>query len=239
MYATTLRTSDAFAIEDWDDAPQETAAPAPSLTHSSYDQAKRPNFVAIAILVVIHIGLLAMFTNMSGWHRHHRHDKRLSVEVVPVDIAPPPAPPKKLVETPIVAPTPVIQTVAPPPPIVAAPIAPPAPAAPVAAPAPPSPMIADKGGPVSIGRLSPMPGNPPLKYPTSSRMKHEEGVVRLRIVVGTSGSIEDISIAQSSGFDSLDKAAMEVVRRWRFFPPTRDGQPVTGVGIFPASFKLN
>jgi protein TonB len=95
-----------------------------------------------------------------------------------------------------------------------------------------------EAGPVSMGKLSALPGNPPLKYPASARMRHQEGVVRLRILVATDGHVADIGIAQSSGFEILDKAALEVVRRWRFQPPTRDGQPVEGIGIFPAAFRL-
>ena len=115
-------------------------------------------------------------------------------------------------------------------------------------PAPPAPPVVKAvavaetaqvgSAPVAIGRLSVAPGNPPLKYPIPARMRHEQGVVRLLILVDVDGRVADISLAQSSGFDALDKAAIETVRRWRFVAPTRDGIPVQGIGIFPATFKL-
>lgn len=170
--------------------------------------------------------------------------KHLSVQLVPVEIAPPPPPsaaptPKqRAIETPVVAPPPIVQVPAPPPQVTVTPIAPPVQPVAVAVPSvvdAPSPA---PPAPVAISRLSPLPGNPPLKYPAAARMKRHEGVVRLRILVAADGSVADIAIAQSSGFDSLDNAAVEVIRRWRFRAPTRDGVPQEGIGIFPASFKL-
>jgi protein TonB len=200
--------------------------------------------VAIAILAIVHLALFGALVNLGFGHHHRNRHGPLVAEIVPVDIAPPPPPkasepkPKTIVKSPVVAPAPVVQTNVAPPPVVVAP-APQLPAPPAVSAAPSIAAPIASSGPVSIGKLAPMPGNPPLKYPVSARMRHEEGVVRLRIVVGTAGNVEDISVIESSGVDSLDKAAMDVVRRWRFFPPTRDGAAVTGVGIFPAVFKLS
>jgi periplasmic protein TonB len=176
--------------------------------------------------------------------------KPISLEIIPLEItplppaAPPPPSQKQVVQAPIVAPPPIVRTDTPPPAVTISPVpqpSPPVPAAPTTVPAAAAAPIAApvvETGPVSLGKLSALPGNPPLKYPPSARMRHQEGVVRLRILVSTDGHVADIAIAQSSGFEVLDKAALEVVRRWRFQPPTRDGQPVEGIGIFPAAFRL-
>ncbi|WP_294394112.1 energy transducer TonB [uncultured Sphingomonas sp.] len=203
------------------------------------------NWAAIAGIAAAHVALLAGLV-LFDVLPIPTHAKPLRIELVPVEIAPPPPPPasspqpQRVAATPIVAPPAIVQVPTPPSPVEVSPA--PLPVAPTvvhaAAPGPetaPSPTPP----PMEIGTLSAMPGNPPLKYPAAARMRRQEGVVRLRLLVGTDGRVADISLAQSSGSDLLDKAAMEVVRRWRFHPPTRDGAAVEGVGIFPATFKLS
>jgi periplasmic protein TonB len=248
MYAATLTTDQAFDASDWEET--RPTATRPTLVGGyergeGYGARRRLNPIAIAVMVIVHVALLAALLQM-GFHRHLRRTPQ-KLEIVSIQLAPvPPAqavrPPEhqqqKVVQTPIVAETPIVQSVSAPPPVMVSPSPQPTVPAPAASAAPVAAPVAVQSGPVAIGKLSPMAGNPPLKYPMSSRMKREQGVVRLRIIVGTNGSIDDITIAESSGFDSLDKAAIDVVRKWRFYPPTRDGVPVQGVGIFPAAFKL-
>jgi protein TonB len=54
----------------------------------------------------------------------------------------------------------------------------------------------------------------------------EQGTVRLDVHVGTDGGVIDVQVRQSSGSPSLDRAATDAVRKWRFKPATVDGQPV-------------
>jgi protein TonB len=49
----------------------------------------------------------------------------------------------------------------------------------------------------------------------------EEGTVTLGLLVGTDGRVVEISIANSSGFARLDKAALDAVRKWRWTPMMR------------------
>ena len=51
------------------------------------------------------------------------------------------------------------------------------------------------------------------------------GAVVCRITVGVNGDVVDVAVAESSGHDLLDDAALGAVRRWRYLPGTRDGLP--------------
>jgi periplasmic protein TonB len=219
-------------------------APAePPVEPCTFHQSSRLNGPCIAAIVALHVALFAVLASLNVIPVK-RSAERLSIQIVPIEIAPPPAaaPPeqpqtKVAVQTPIVAPPPIVAVPSAPPTVAVAPAPPPqAPTvvAPTAPAGPPSPTP----GPVTIGKLAQMPGNPPLTYPAAAKLRHQQGVVRLRILVGTDGRVTDIAIAQSSGFDTLDEAALAVIRRWKFQPATRDGVAVEGVGIFPAVFKL-
>ncbi|MBC7712560.1 MAG: energy transducer TonB [Rhizobacter sp.] len=53
-------------------------------------------------------------------------------------------------------------------------------------------------------------------YPRIAQVRGLQGNVRLRIKVSEEGMPEDTTILQSSGHDVLDRAALEVIPRWRF-----------------------
>jgi len=48
----------------------------------------------------------------------------------------------------------------------------------------------------------------------------------VRFTVGPNGNAIKVEIAQSSGSDELDRAALDAAKQWRFKPATRDGEPV-------------
>ena len=67
--------------------------------------------------------------------------------------------------------------------------------------------------------------NPPPVYPSVARRREQQGTVTVRVLVGADGAVERAEVAESSGFDSLDDAALETVRsRWRFVPARHDGR---------------
>jgi protein TonB len=72
---------------------------------------------------------------------------------------------------------------------------------------------------------------PPL-YPLVSRRKGEEGDVLLRAVLYDSGAVMDVFIEISSGHASLDKTAVEAVKRWTFSPEAPEEV------LVPVSFRL-
>ncbi|MDU4962533.1 MAG: energy transducer TonB, partial [Sporomusaceae bacterium] len=66
------------------------------------------------------------------------------------------------------------------------------------------------------------------RYPEQARQNGIEGTVDLRIQILTSGRPGTISVKKSSGDASLDAAAVESVRKWRFVPAkdSVSGRPV-------------
>lgn len=60
--------------------------------------------------------------------------------------------------------------------------------------------------------------NPAPIYPLIARQRGWEGVVILSVVVNESGKPTRVTVRQSSGFDVLDEAAVEAVKRWIFSP---------------------
>ena len=154
----------------------------------------------------------------------------------PVPAPPRPAPPK-----PALAPSPMPAAIADPTPAPAAPVGvlEPQPAAkPVEAPvaaapaAPPGPAIVQPSSDAS--HLN----NPKPVYPAVSKRLGEQGKVMLRVLIGTDGVPQKIEVKQSSGFDRLDRQAVDTVSRWRFMPGTRNGVPEAMWYLQPINFVL-
>lgn len=68
--------------------------------------------------------------------------------------------------------------------------------------------------------------NQPPTYPVEAARQHAQGTVTLLIHVSAQGRPQDVVIASSSGAASLDHAARNAVRRWRFTPAQNQGMPV-------------
>ncbi|NGM22330.1 energy transducer TonB [Roseomonas stagni] len=99
------------------------------------------------------------------------------------------------------------------------------------------------GGAQALGAVTaprPLAGaaNPPPEYPYASRLRGEQGRVRLRVQVDQNGRVMEVAVDQSAGFQALDQAALRAVRNWRFQPAARDGQPVVAVAAVDISFRL-
>lgn len=80
--------------------------------------------------------------------------------------------------------------------------------------------------------------NPAPDYPAASRAMGEQGRVLLRVLVSAAGDAVEVHLRTSSGFDRLDSAAMEAVRRWRFLPARQGEQAVSASVIVPIVFSL-
>jgi protein TonB len=81
--------------------------------------------------------------------------------------------------------------------------------------------------------------NPPPAYPGVARRRAEQGTVTVSVLVGADGSVERAEVADSSGFDTLDAAALETVRsRWRFVPARHGGIAVESWVLVPIRFAL-
>lgn len=75
-------------------------------------------------------------------------------------------------------------------------------------------------------------------YPPTSRRMGEEGTVRLRVLVDEKGRPRDVTVATSSGFARLDKAAIDAVKRWKFVAATDSGRSISTWTQVAITFKL-
>lgn len=80
--------------------------------------------------------------------------------------------------------------------------------------------------------------NPAPDYPAVSRQLGEQGRVLLRAMVNADGSVEQVVLRKSSGFERLDQTALDTVKQWRFVPARRGEQQVSAWVVIPVSFKL-
>ena len=147
-------------------------------------------------------------------------------------LAPPPAPKIAAAPDPAPAPAPDAPTATPepqpaPPPITAPVAAAPAPVAPA-----PPPKVELPSS--SADYLQ----NPKPAYPPTSKRMGEQGKVIVRVLIGADGSAQDAQLKTSSGYERLDNAALETVRKWRYVPGKRGGVPETMWFDVPIHFVL-
>ena len=81
--------------------------------------------------------------------------------------------------------------------------------------------------------------NPTPPYPAEALAHGIEGLVYLRVKIGSDGSVESASVHQSSGDASLDASALSTVRRyWRFQPATQGGEAIPFEALLPIRFTI-
>lgn len=80
--------------------------------------------------------------------------------------------------------------------------------------------------------------NPRPAYPAMSRRLGEEGRVEVEVQVQADGLPSKVSLRRSSGYPRLDDAALEAIKRWKFIPAKRAGEPVAASVIVPMPFVL-
>lgn len=78
----------------------------------------------------------------------------------------------------------------------------------------------------------------PPSYPTLSRRNREQGIVTLAVRLSLDGQVDAVSIARSSGFERLDKAALAAVKHWRWSPTMREGRAIAVAGLVRMPFVL-
>jgi protein TonB len=169
--------------------------------------------------------------------------RRETPEVVP---KPPPPPKPQVRHKPPPMPQPPIITAqpeappttytAPPPPPTPVPLPPiEAPVAPVAVAPAPEPAPAAVTPPrFNAAYLN----NPAPTYPLVSRERGEEGRVVLRVFVNERGEPQEVQVRTSSGYNRLDDAARDTVRKWKFVPAKRGDTAVGAWVLIPLSFSL-
>ena len=73
-------------------------------------------------------------------------------------------------------------------------------------------------------------------YPVTARTMRMTGVVRLEVVVNEKGQVSEVQ--NSSGPSLLRGAASDAVKKWKFKPFVRDGEPVKATGFVNFNFTL-
>ncbi|OBA13218.1 energy transducer TonB [Acinetobacter calcoaceticus] len=220
------------------------------MTFTDIENKSAKRLIGIAAVIFLH--LFVAYILMSGLANNIQKPAEKPVELQIIqDIKPPPPPkpeepkpkekppePPKMVEkvakvpepvkqvekvTPVQKTTPVTQPTK---------VAPPAPAAPstpspspVAAPAPVAAAPAPKPAGVSRGVSEGSAGCEKPEYPREALMNEEQGTVRIRVLVDTSGKVIDAKVKKSSGSKILDKAATKAYSLCTFKPAMKDGVP--------------
>ncbi|KAK44650.1 energy transducer TonB [Caballeronia sp. LZ029] len=239
----------------------------PTTTPAAFQTAPASNanprvIAACAAVVVIHAALLGVALTM----RHEPLPRPIEAKSITAQLiseTPQPAPQPVAVETPP-PPKPVPQPVPKPQPKpkvkpkiepkptpmpvteapsqIAAPAPEPTPPAP-AQPAPPpaAPAIGkpsmDLAAPKNVARLSCNIAQP--DYPATAKRRGETGTAVIRLTVGLSGKIENITLQKSSGSSRLDDAALEAVRGSACSPYKENGEAIRATATVPFVFSLN
>lgn len=78
----------------------------------------------------------------------------------------------------------------------------------------------------------------PISLPSSVLNQKWEGEVVLAVAVQIDGTISETMVMKSSGDETLDQWATELVQSWRFHPAMKQGKPVYECIQIPILFKL-
>ena len=112
-------------------------------------------------------------------------------------------------------------------------------------PAPAAVVVASEPAAVDVAEATLPPrfdadylSNPSPRYPPLSRKLAETGRVLLRVQVSPKGEALTVQLQRSSGFERLDKSALEAVADWRFVPARQEQQTVMAWVIVPIVFSL-
>jgi periplasmic protein TonB len=97
---------------------------------------------------------------------------------------------------------------------------------------------------VSMAPLTPahpvagMESDRPPSYPEIARRRGQQGRVVLHVNVSAEGMPIAVTVAESSGYATLDTAALAAVQQWRFVPASRGGMPIPALAEVPVRFRL-
>lgn len=75
-------------------------------------------------------------------------------------------------------------------------------------------------------------------YPERAREEGRQGRVLLRVLVDREGRVKSVEVSGSSGSETLDRAAAEAVKLWRFSPARYGDKPVESWVRIPVDFRL-
>ena len=101
----------------------------------------------------------------------------------------------------------------------------------------PTPTQPNDGSPLDVGSLiSYATRQSQPTYPPAAKSVRASGVVKVEVTVDENGEVAEVG--KASGHAMLQSAAKDAIRKWRFKPFTRDGQPVRANGYVSFNFNL-
>lgn len=80
--------------------------------------------------------------------------------------------------------------------------------------------------------------NPAPIYPRQSQRRKEQGTVMLEVLILADGSVAELRIKESSGYQRLDQAALNAVAQWRYVPANQGGETIDYWHLQPVAFAL-
>ncbi len=104
-------------------------------------------------------------------------------------------------------------------------------------PEPPKADLPRSTEPIDVGSLVAYATrqSPPV-YPPQARTMRTTGLVKVEVTVNEAGDVADIQ--KTSGPSMLQNAAKDAIKKWKFKPFVRDGQPVRATGFVSFNFAL-
>ncbi|MDD5057557.1 MAG: energy transducer TonB [Sideroxydans sp.] len=186
--------------------------------------ALRERFSVVGVVVLLHLAVFASYLLQPESPAVLINEMSISfsnMQMQQANVVPQPKPePRKIEPEPVPADEPVVkEEVAPPVEQVAT---------------PPSPVQLDAEPDYRADYLN----NPRPPYPMIARRMGYHGKVVLNVEVLAEGKAGEVKLESSSGYDILDKAALQTVKTWHFTPARRFGQPVTQWFLVPIKFSL-
>ena len=91
--------------------------------------------------------------------------------------------------------------------------------------------------PIDVGSLVAYATKQPQPiYPPAAKTMRTTGIVKVEVTVNETGDVSDVQ--KTSGPSMLQNAAKDAIRKWKFKPFVRDGQPVKAMGFVSFNFSL-
>jgi TonB family protein len=75
------------------------------------------------------------------------------------------------------------------------------------------------------------------EYSDDARKGRIQGTVGLVVIVNADGSVELERVAKALGY-GLDQKAIDAIKKWKFLPGKRDGEPVATRVAIEVTFTL-
>lgn len=214
------------------------------MSQGGFFEARRGSPASLALVVALHTGVLGAVALIKGPEITKHLFRPIEVELIPLPQDPPEVPPDPVrvpEQRPTVVP-PIIRDLPPPPhnPPVEVPRDPPGPVGPptgqgTVAPADPPAHVPVRRDADFDPRFA---ANLRPPYPASEQRAQRNGMVRIRVTIGTDGRVRAAERVSATSDAFWAAAERQALTRWRFRPATLDGRPVESVKVLTLHFRI-